>query len=71
MGMRSLINRILFDWTVWQTKRRLFRACPELREIDKREREARRQHRPVVPIIEERRRLLHARLTREIGKPAR
>lgn len=67
MGMRSLINRILFGWEVWRLKRRMLRASPALREIDKREREARRNHRAVLPIIEERRRLLHARLSREIG----
>jgi hypothetical protein len=66
--MRALISRLLFDWTVWRTKRRLYRACPELRVVDDLERAARRQHRPVLGIMAERRRLIHAELSREVGR---
>jgi hypothetical protein len=66
--MRSLIGRMIFDWIVWRTRQKLYRACPELRDVDARERAARRQHRPVLGIMAERRRLIHAELSREVGR---
>lgn len=68
--MRSLINRILFDWSVWRLRRKLLRMSPALREIDAKERAARSKHKPVKQYQAERSRLLHAELAREVGRHA-
>ena len=68
--MHALINRILFDWLVWRTKRKLFRACPELRDLDAEERAARKAHRGVRAITAERSRIVHQQLAREVGSTA-
>jgi hypothetical protein len=66
--MRSLINRLCFDWTVWRLRRKLLRASPALREIETRERAARVAHKAVKPIRAERSKLIHDELAREVGR---
>lgn len=66
--MRSLINRMIFDWTVWRLRRKLLRISPALREIDTRERVAHARHKPVKPLRAERSRLIHAELARGVGR---
>jgi len=39
-----LIRRALAQWQSWQSRRRLYRALPELRFLDQAEREARQRH---------------------------
>jgi hypothetical protein len=39
-----LIRRAIAQWQSWQTRRRLYRAMPELRSLDQAEREARQRH---------------------------
>lgn len=68
--MRSLWNRVLFDWTVWRLKRKLLRSSPVLREIDAKERAARKAHRSTRAITAERSRIVHQQLAREVGRTA-
>jgi hypothetical protein len=39
-----LIRRAVSSWQSWQTRRRLYRALPELRDLDQAEREAKHRH---------------------------
>jgi hypothetical protein len=39
-----LIRRAVSSWQSWQTRRRLYRALPELRYLDQAEREAKHRH---------------------------
>lgn len=66
--MHALINRLIFDWTVWRLRQRLLRASPALREVEARERAARASHKAVKPLWAERSRLVHAELAREVGR---
>lgn len=68
--MHALIERMVFDWTVWRLKRKLLRASPALREIEAQERAARRRHKAVRGLAAERSRIVHAQLAREIGRLA-
>ena len=68
--MHALINRMIFDWLVWRTKRKLYRANPKLRELDVEERAARKAHRGVRAIAAERSRIVHQQLAREVGRTA-
>lgn len=65
--MRSLIRRLLFDWTLWRAKRKLYRAQPELKALADEERAARKAHRSVRAIAAERSRIVHQQLAREVG----
>lgn len=42
--MSKLIRRAIASWQSWQTRRRLYRAMPELLYLDQAEREASRRH---------------------------
>jgi hypothetical protein len=48
--MNRLIRRAISTWQFYQTKRRLYRALPALREFDMAEREAQKRHRRVNDI---------------------
>ena len=63
-----MIAKLIFGWNVWRLKRKLLRSSPVLRDIDARERAARRAHRAVKPIMLERSRIVHADLARSIGR---
>jgi hypothetical protein len=39
-----LIRRALAQWQSWQSRRRLYRALPELRYLDQAEKEATKRH---------------------------
>lgn len=66
--MRALVSRLLFDWAVWRLKRRLLAQSPAIRDLDARERAARKAHKAVRGIHAERSRLMHAELAREVGR---
>lgn len=66
--MRSLWNRVIFDFIVWRAKQKLYRVNPKLRDLDAEERAARKAHRSVRAIAAERSRIVHQRLARELGR---
>ena len=68
--MHALINRMIFDWLVWRTKRKLYRARPDLRDIDAKIRAARKAHRSTHAFTAERSRIVHQQLAREVGRTA-
>lgn len=42
--MTALIRKVLHAFLTWRTKQKLYRACPEMREIDRSIQEAKRRH---------------------------
>lgn len=68
--MRSLVSRMLFDWTMWRLKRKLLRLSPTIRAIDAEQRAARKAHRRHSHLAAKRSRLIHAELARELGRHA-
>ena len=39
------IRKIIFEWTIWRNRQRLFRACPEARERYEQRNLAKKLHR--------------------------
>lgn len=68
MNVPAYIRRCVASWRAWRTTQRLYRAMPELREIDRRAAKARLGHKPVRKIVAERQRAIHAELAREVGR---
>lgn len=66
--MHALIQRLIFDWHVWRLRQKLLRASPALREIEAREKAARKAHKSVKHLRAERSRIVHAELAREVGR---
>ena len=44
MTLARLYRRTIHEWQAWRTRRRLYRALPELRYFDAAEKDARRNH---------------------------
>lgn len=61
---QSFIRQVLSSWTAWRSQQRRYRACPQLREIDAMERQARAKHRAVRPIQRQRQALMADMLRR-------
>lgn len=66
--MRSLVSRMLFDWTMWRLKRKLLRLSPTIRAIDAEERAARKAHGRTRELAAARSRIVHQQLAREVGR---
>jgi hypothetical protein len=62
----AYIARAIRAWNVWRVRERFYRAMPELRAIDREERARKRKHKPVRDLRQQRSKLLHAELAREV-----
>lgn len=60
----KMVNRTILRWLTW----RHFRALPELRDLDRAEREARARHERTAHISRAKRALVHQRLKLEIRR---
>ena len=61
------VRRAFASWQSWRVQQRLYRAFPELRDIDAQERAARASHKPVRPIQRQRQALMTDMLRRSVG----
>lgn len=55
----SLIRRWLRPYQNWRERRALYAACPALRQVEHAIRNARRLHRPVRPLEQQRTAIMH------------
>jgi hypothetical protein len=60
------ITRVIDRWNAWRVQQRLYRAFPELRDLDQQERAARAAHRPVRQFQRQRQGIISAQLQREV-----
>lgn len=58
------IARALASWTAWRARERRYRACPQLRDLDKAEEAARAAKKAVRPYQQQRQALMHDLLRR-------
>lgn len=61
----NLIRKAIHEWKSWRTRRRIYRACPEMALIDQAQKEARKSHRPSKHFYEAKRALMMAMLNGE------
>jgi hypothetical protein len=67
MPIPAYIRRAIDAWQAWRTRERIYRAMPERRALDAAIAKGRKDHLPVAPLLDERRRMLHEELKREVG----
>lgn len=61
--MNRIIRRALMGWQAWREKRRLFRAIPDLAEIDRQREAYRKAHKRGVSTLDRRAQsIMHAAL---------
>lgn len=67
MNVPSYVKKAIREWTAWRAQQRLYRAVPELRELDRRQVEIARQHRTGARAIEKQKRaVMTERLRAEV-----
>ncbi|QAZ46795.1 hypothetical protein C1M53_31580 [Mesorhizobium sp. Pch-S] len=59
------IRHLLETWASWRNKQRLYRAYPELEEIDRKRAEHRKSHKRGVAVLDRRARVIMTEALRE------
>jgi len=65
---QRMISRVLYEYTICRLKKKHRAQDYRIRELDSKERAARRDHRATRPYEAERSRIVHQRLARELGR---